>query len=56
MKFKKWVQYIEKYADLANLGYDGRIKRVAYQVSRGTISKFIHIYTKPTVNTLLRKN
>ena len=39
-KFKEWVKSIEKYAVLTNLGQD-RIKRVAYQASRGPVSDFI---------------
>ena len=43
-KFKEWVKSIEKYAVLANLGNDDRIKRVAYQASRGPVSEFIRRY------------
>ena len=42
-KFKDWVESIEKYAVLTNLGDDG-IKRVAYQASRGPASDFIRRY------------
>lgn len=42
-KFKEWVKSIEKYAVLSNLGND-RIKRVAYQASRGPVSEFIRRY------------
>ena len=35
---------IEKYAVLANLGNDDRIKPVAYQASRGHVSEFIRRY------------
>lgn len=43
-KFKEWVKSIEKYAVLTNLGQD-RIKRVAYQASRGPVSDFICRYS-----------
>ena len=43
-KFKEWVKSIEKYAVLANLGNGDRIKRVAYQASRGPVSEFICRY------------
>ena len=43
-KFKEWVKSIEKYAVSANLGNDDRIKRVAYQASRGPVSEFIRRY------------
>ena len=43
-KFKEWVKFIEKYAVLANLGNDDRIKRVAYQANRGPVSEFICRY------------
>ena len=39
-KFKEWVKSIEKYAVLTNPDND-RIKRVAYQASRGPVSDFI---------------
>ena len=43
-KFKEWVKSVEKYAFLANLGNDDRIKQVAYQASRGPVSEFIRRY------------
>ena len=43
-KFKEWIKSIEKYAVLANLWNDDRIKRVAYQANRGPISEFIRRY------------
>ena len=43
-KFKEWVKSIEKYAVLTNLRQD-RIKRVAYQASRGPVSDFICRYS-----------
>lgn len=42
-KYKDWVKSIEKYAVLTNLDND-RIKRVAYQSSRGPVSDFIRRY------------
>ena len=42
-KFKEWVKSIEKYAVLTNLDND-KIKRVAYQSSRGPVSDFIRRY------------
>ena len=42
-KFKEWVKSIEKYAVLTNCDND-RIKRVAYQSSRGPVSDFIRRY------------
>lgn len=42
-KYKEWVKSIEKYAVLTNLNND-KIKRVAYQASRGPVSEFIRRY------------
>ena len=42
-KYKEWVKSIEKYAVLTNLDND-KIKRVAYQASRGPVSEFIRRY------------
>ncbi|MET0107141.1 MAG: hypothetical protein ABW072_18665 [Sedimenticola sp.] len=43
-KFKEWVKSIEKYAVLMELD-DHRVKRVAYQASRGPVSDFIKRYS-----------
>lgn len=44
-KFKEWVKSIEKYAALTNLD-DNKVKRVAYQASRGPVSDFIKRYSE----------
>lgn len=44
-RFKEWVKSIEKYARLMELD-DARIKRVAYQSSRGPVSDFINRYSE----------
>ena len=44
-KFKEWVKSIEKYAVLMELD-DPRVKRVAYQSSRGPVSDFIKRYSE----------
>lgn len=41
--YKDWVKSVEKYALLTNLN-DDRIKLVAYQSSRGSVSDFIQRY------------
>ena len=44
-KFKEWVKSIEKYAALMELD-DHRVKRVAYQTSRGPVSDFLKRYSE----------